>query len=198
MAPGGQGPRSRRLAGWVGSSPCHQAPAFAQNPEPSSGEQKQVPAPMGIKQDRPRAAQRSRALPTRCSKRRAEHGGGLPGGGQSRPWRTLRVARVRAPGRRGLGWHCRPRSSLPLDKPGLAHLQELTRPKPRCRLLSEGNKTGNRRLSDRHLRGCPGWRAASREAAVSSEQHLLRPVCPVAPSVLEAPQESPNKSLCGL
>ena len=104
------------------------------------------------------------------------------------------MARVRAPGRRGLGWHCRPRSSLPLDKPGLAHLQELTRPKPRCRLLSEGNKTGNRRLSDRHLRGCPGWRAASREAAVSSEQHLLRPVCPVAPSVLEAPQESPNKS----
>ena len=47
-----------------------------------------------------------------------------------------------------------------------------------------------------HLRDWPGWRAASREAALS--RTLPRPVCPVAPSVLEASQESPNKPLCGL
>ena len=37
--------------------------------------------------------------------------------GHTGPGRTLRVAQVRAPGRRGLGWHCRPRSS-PSPSPG--------------------------------------------------------------------------------
>ena len=76
-------------------SPCysifsrHQAPAFARNPEPSSGEQTQVSAPKGITNrtdHRPLSAHgpspppQGHALLCGCSQRRAEHGGGLPGG----------------------------------------------------------------------------------------------------------------------
>ena len=76
--------------------------------------------------------------------------------GHSGPGRTLRVAQVREPGRRGLGWHCRPRSSL-APSPGASFSLKGTRP-----------GTGGRMAG--HLRDWPGWRAASREAAVSSEQ----------------------------